>query len=88
MTSSAANYARQDQTFVPIANLFPHSPNTGPGLTYLGKELVRSCNQLGIVVDVSHINERGFWDIAALTDAPLVATHSNAHTRWRSRRAT
>jgi len=41
--------------------------------------LVRACNRLGILVDVSHINERGFWDIAALTDAPLVASHSNAH---------
>jgi len=40
---------------------------------------VRACNRLGILVDVSHINERGFWDIAALTEAPLVATHSNAH---------
>jgi membrane dipeptidase len=71
-----------------VPYLFPHSPDTGPGLTDLGKKLVPSCNRLGIVVDVSHINERGFWDIAALTDAPLVATHSNAHTRWRSRRAT
>jgi membrane dipeptidase len=62
-----------------VPYLFPHSPDTGPGLTDLGKELVRQCNRLGIVVDVSHINERGFWDIAQLTDAPLVATHSNAH---------
>jgi membrane dipeptidase len=62
-----------------VPYLFPHSPDTGPGLTDVGKELVRSCNRLGIVVDVSHINERGFWDIAALTDAPMVATHSNAH---------
>jgi membrane dipeptidase len=62
-----------------VPYLFPHSPDTGPGLTDIGKELVRSCNRLGIVVDVSHINERGFWDIAALTDAPLVATHSNAY---------
>jgi membrane dipeptidase len=62
-----------------VPYLFPHSPDTGPGLTDIGKELVRSCNRLGIVVDVSHINERGFWDIAALTDAPMVATHSNAH---------
>jgi membrane dipeptidase len=59
--------------------LFGHSPDTGPGLTDLGKELVRACNRLGIVVDVSHINEQGFWDITALTDAPIVATHSNAH---------
>ncbi|MCA1644683.1 MAG: dipeptidase [Chloroflexi bacterium] len=62
-----------------VPYLFPHSPDTGAGLTDLGKELVRACNRLGIIVDVSHINERGFWDIAALTDAPIVATHSNAH---------
>jgi membrane dipeptidase len=62
-----------------VPYLFPHSPDTGPGLTDLGKDLVRACNRLGIVVDVSHLNERGFWDIAALTDAPMVATHSNAH---------
>lgn len=58
---------------------FPHSPDTGPGLTEEGRALVRACNRLGIVVDVSHLNERGFWDVAALTDAPLVATHSSAH---------
>ena len=34
---------------------------------------------MGILVDVSHLNEKGFWDVARLTDAPLVATHSNAH---------
>lgn len=58
---------------------FPHSPDTGPGLTDAGRELVRSCNRLGIMLDLSHINEQGFWDVAALSDAPLVATHSNAH---------
>jgi membrane dipeptidase len=62
-----------------VPYLFNHSPDTGPGLTDLGKELVRACNRLGIVVDVSHINEKGFWDIATLSQAPLVATHSNAH---------
>jgi membrane dipeptidase len=62
-----------------VPYLFPHSPNTGPGLTDAGKDLVRACNRLGILVDLSHMNERGFWDIAALTDKPLVATHSNAH---------
>ena len=58
---------------------FPLSPDTGPGLTSLGRELVRECNRRGILVDLSHLNEKGFWDVAALTDAPLVATHSNAH---------
>jgi len=58
---------------------FPHSPDTGPGLSDAGRELVRACNRLGIMLDLSHLNEKGFWDVAALSDAPLVATHSNAH---------
>ncbi|HKP53145.1 MAG TPA: dipeptidase [Chloroflexia bacterium] len=57
----------------------PHSPDTGPGLTELGRKLVRACNRLGILIDLSHLNEKGFWDVAGITDAPLVATHSNAH---------
>jgi membrane dipeptidase len=57
----------------------PSSPDTGPGLTDAGKELVRASNRLGILIDVSHLNERGFWDVAATSDAPIVATHSNAH---------
>jgi membrane dipeptidase len=58
---------------------FPSSPDTGPGLTGAGKELVRECNRLGVLIDLSHLNERGFWDVAELSEAPLVATHSNAH---------
>lgn len=58
---------------------FPGSPDAGPGLTALGRALVRRCNELGILVDVSHITERGFWDVAEVSSAPLVATHSNAH---------
>jgi membrane dipeptidase len=57
----------------------PSSPDTGPGLTDLGKELIRACNRLKILIDLSHLNERGFWDAAEISDAPLVATHSNAH---------
>ena len=58
---------------------FPSSPDTGPGLTDVGRELVRECNRLGVLADLSHINEKGFWDVAGLTEAPLVATHSNVH---------
>lgn len=58
---------------------FPDSPDTGPGLTELGHQLVKSCNQFGVMLDLSHLNERGFWDVAELSDAPLVATHSGAH---------
>jgi membrane dipeptidase len=61
------------------AFLCPSSPDTGPGLTDLGKELIAACNRLGILIDLSHLNERGFWDVAAISNAPLVATHSNAH---------
>jgi membrane dipeptidase len=62
-----------------VAARFNGSPDTGPGLTEAGRELVRACNDLRIMIDVSHLNERGFWDVAETTDAPLVATHSNAH---------
>lgn len=58
---------------------FPSSPDTGPGLTRAGKELVAACNRLGIMVDLSHLNERGFWDVAALSTAPLVSTHTAVH---------
>ncbi|MEJ2095566.1 MAG: dipeptidase [Deltaproteobacteria bacterium] len=58
---------------------FPGTPNTGPGLTDAGKELVKACNQLGIIVDLSHLNEKGFWDVQKLSDGPLVATHSCMH---------
>jgi membrane dipeptidase len=53
-------------------------PDTGPGLTDRGLELVRACNRLGILIDLSHLNERGFWDVARVSEKPLVATHSNA----------
>lgn len=62
---------------VPMA--CPSSPDTGPGLTDAGKELVRACNRLKIMVDLSHLTEKGFWDVATLSDRPLVASHSNAH---------
>ncbi len=58
---------------------FPSTPDTGPGLTEAYRALVRACNRLGIMIDLSHLNEKGFWDVAALSQAPLVATHSNAH---------
>ena len=58
---------------------FPSSPDTGPGLTDPGKELVKMCNGLGILLDLSHISEKGFWDVARTSEAPLVATHSCVH---------
>jgi membrane dipeptidase len=57
----------------------PSSPDTGPGLTAAGRRLVSRCAQLGVLVDVSHLNEAGFWDIARMAAGPLVASHSAAH---------
>ncbi len=53
---------------------------TGGGLTDQGREFVREAQRLGILVDVSHISDEGFWDIMNMTDAPIVATHSNSRT--------
>ncbi len=58
----------------------PSSPDTGPGLSAVGVALIRRCAELGILVDLSHLNEAGFWDVAALEAGPLVASHSAAHT--------
>lgn len=58
---------------------FPSDGDIGPGLTDAGMRLVRRCNALNIMVDLSHLNEAGFWDVARISDAPLVATHSNVH---------
>jgi membrane dipeptidase len=62
---------------VPFA--FPGEPDTGDGLTASGEKLVRTCNEMKILVDLSHITEKGFWDVARVSKAPLVATHSNVH---------
>lgn len=58
---------------------FPSGPDIGTGLTDHGTRLVQRCNALGVMLDLSHLNEKGFWDVARYSDAPLVATHSNAH---------
>lgn len=65
---------------------FPGGPDTGPGLTEKGRDLVRLCEELGILIDLSHLNEKGFDDVARLTSAPLVATHSNVHALCESPR--
>ncbi|CCG88556.1 dipeptidase [Erwinia piriflorinigrans] len=58
---------------------FPGSPDTGEGLTTAGKQLIRLCNQRRLMIDVSHMNQKAFLDTARLSDAPLVASHSNVH---------
>ena len=54
------------------------SKNDGPGLSAQGKEFVRRAQELGIIIDVSHISDRAFWDIMDITEKPVVASHSNS----------
>lgn len=56
------------------------SHKTGGGLTDQGRAYVRECQRLGILVDVSHISDEGFWDIMDITQAPVIATHSNSRS--------
>ena len=58
---------------------FPSSPDTGPGLTPAGEDLLAACNELGILFDLAHLNEKGFWQVAELSTAPLVSSHTAAH---------
>lgn len=56
------------------------SHKTGGGLTDLGKAYVKEAQRLGMVVDVSHISDEGFWDIMEITQAPVIASHSNSRS--------
>ena len=60
------------------SNVLTGSHVTGGGLTDQGREYVKEAQRLGILVDVSHISDEGFWDIVDMTQAPVVATHSNS----------
>lgn len=62
---------------VPFA--YPSTPDTGPGLTPAGFDLVRECDRLGIALDLAHLTEQGFWDVARTSARPLIVSHSNAH---------
>lgn len=48
------------------------------GLSTFGVDVVKEMNRLGIIIDVSHLSERGFWDVVSLSEDPIIASHSNA----------
>ena len=58
------------------------SHKTGGGLTDQGREFVKEAQRLGMLIDVSHISDEGFWDIMDITNAPVIATHSNSRSVW------
>lgn len=53
--------------------------DTDEGLTDFGFEVLKECENLGIIVDVSHLSEKGFWDVAGKAQKPFIASHSNCH---------
>ena len=59
-------------------NVLTGSHVTGGGLTDMGREYVREAQRLGMLIDVSHISDEGFWDIMKVTQKPIIATHSNS----------
>jgi len=75
----AVSWSRINEFAHGVPYRFPHSPDIGPGLSEAGRRLILACNELGVIVDVSHLNEKGFWDVEKLSSAPLVATHSGVH---------
>lgn len=72
MTWSRRNYAADGCAFS-----VKDAPKTECGLTKFGRELVKEAQNLGMVLDVSHLNEPGFYEIASLSEKPFIASHSN-----------
>ena len=67
-------------------NSLTGSHETGGGLTDQGREYVKEAQRLGMLIDVSHISDEGFWDILEITGAPIIATHSNSRAVWNNSR--
>jgi membrane dipeptidase len=79
LRSLAVTWSRENAFGYGVPYRSPGSPDIGPGLTPAGLRLVAACNDLGILVDLAHLNAAGFRDVAAHTRAPLVVTHGAAH---------
>lgn len=61
-------------------NCLTGSHKTGGGLTKRGREYLKECQRLGILVDVSHISDEAFWQIMDITEKPIIASHSNSRS--------
>ena len=59
-------------------NVLAGSHKTGGGITEQGREFVKEAQRLGFILDVSHLSDEGFWDLVALTEKPIIASHSNS----------
>ncbi|MDD4569651.1 MAG: dipeptidase [Tepidanaerobacteraceae bacterium] len=70
LTWSRRNYAADGCSFARVKD-------KENGLTEFGEQVVKQAEELGMVIDVSHLNETGFWDVMEITTQPVIASHSN-----------
>lgn len=73
-------YVRKRQEAQEAFEVFNHTCNSVGGLTEKGKELVAEMERLGMIPDVSHLSDAGFYDVLEVTEKPFVASHSNARS--------
>ena len=71
LTHSLRNYVGDG------AHFSPQKEGKPGGITAFGVKVIEECNDLGVVIDVSHLNDAGFWDVMHFTQTPVVASHSN-----------
>lgn len=71
ITWSRRNYAADGALYG------PNDHNIGSGLTDFGVSLIQEAVKYGMIIDVSHLNDRGFWDVVNLMDKPFIASHSD-----------
>jgi membrane dipeptidase len=72
-------WSRENDFANGVPFLFPSTGNIGDGLTNAGKKLVKACNDMGIILDLAHLNLKGFYDVAEISTKPLVVSHTGAH---------
>lgn len=74
----SAEYQTLQKQAQPAFEAFFHTPNLTGGLTERGREFVAEMESLGMIPDVSHLSDAGFYDVLAVTKKPFVASHSDA----------
>ena len=72
-------WSRSNQYAHGVPFEFPGNPDSGPGLTAAGRDLIAECDRLRIMIDLAHLNAKGVEGVARLSGAPLVSSHSGAH---------
>ena len=58
--------------------IFAAKGSSPQGLTHFGRDVIRACESLGIIIDLAHINPVGFQDVMAITTKPIIVSHTNA----------